>query len=88
MLSDNPCDLKMDLPRTFADVKSFLAKPKQTKAEAKRLEMDLAYLRCCMDKQVNAPEFTFGPTEQLKPVNAARSKVIEDITSLIGRKTS
>ena len=88
MLSDKPCDLKTDLPKTFADIKAFLAKPEQTIAEAKRFQMDLAYLRSCMDKQINAPEFTFGPTEQLKPVKAARCKVIEDITSLIGRRTS
>ena len=83
VLSDKPCNLKTDLPKTFDDIKASLAKPEQTKAEAKRLEMDLVYLRYCMDKQINAPEFTYALTEQLKPVKAARCKVIEEIANLI-----
>ena len=76
-------DLKTNLPKTFAEIKAFLAKPKQTKLEAERLEQEVADLRECIDKSINSPEFTFAPTEQLKPVKAARCKVIDEIASLI-----
>jgi hypothetical protein len=82
-LFKNQCDLRSDLPKTFADIKAFLARPEPSKAEAERLEQKLADLRGCIDKSINATEFTYALTEQLKPVKAARCKVIDDIASLI-----
>jgi hypothetical protein len=82
-LFKNQCDLRSDLPKTFADIKAFLAKPEPSKVEAERLEQELADLRKCIDKSINATKFTYALTEQLKSVKAERCKVIDDIADLI-----
>ena len=76
-----PCDLENDLPKTFAEIKSFLAKPEPTKAKAIKLrEENMMYLRYCIDLTLNASTYT---NHMLGANQTARCKDIEKVASLL-----
>ena len=56
-LSDKPCDLQNDLPKTLDKVKVFLTQPKQTADEFDSLWWDMEYLQQCIGFMVNRASY-------------------------------
>jgi hypothetical protein len=70
-LSEKPCDLEADIPKTLADIKAFLAKPEQTEHEAEKLHWDMIYLRACIDKAVNWTGYDLKVERHLEGLRSA-----------------
>jgi hypothetical protein len=81
-LSKKPCDLDKDLPKTFSDIKAFMAKPVQSEKEAERLWGEMEYIHACINNTINN-EASFFTNSMPGMNNAARCEGVEKVANLL-----